>query len=32
MTALLIIEARQQAQHAAWVAFLGDVPMTWVAA
>ncbi len=29
---LQIHEAREQALHAAWEAFLADIPMTWVRA
>ncbi len=30
MSAPLLISAREQALSAAWEAFLGDVPMTWL--
>lgn len=32
MNALAFALAREAALHAAWEAFLADVPMTWVAA
>jgi hypothetical protein len=31
MHPLLILNAREQACHEAWAAFLADVPMSWVA-
>jgi hypothetical protein len=32
MTHPAIIKAREQAQNAAWEAFLAGIPMTWIAA
>lgn len=32
MSALVLMEARAQAQHEAWAAWLADVPMSWVTA
>lgn len=32
ISALLIAQCREAAQVEAWVAFLSDIPMSWVAA